>query len=215
MVCSTQEQISKVTLNPSEPLIIIDADEVIVHFAKPFSIYLKERGLILKLNGYTLKNAILDLELKTPIDPRKANSLIIDFIKFNTACQPATPFSVKTLDRLSTIAQIIILSNVPRYAHAERIKNFKYLGLNYQFLSNVGPKGPAVKLISEKVNTRVIFIDDNNLQIESAKAFVPAAFRLHFTGCELVRPHLVKTEAATHMPKSWKEVLSICQTILS
>ena len=55
---------------------------------------------------------------------------------------------------------------------------------------------------------------DNLIQIESAEEFVPKIYRFHFTGCELVQRLLPKSLAATHNPKSWKEVEYLCKKLL-
>ena len=43
MIEKTYKQIKDLDIKSNLPLVIVDADEVIVHFAKPFILYLKER----------------------------------------------------------------------------------------------------------------------------------------------------------------------------
>ena len=43
MTQNTKKQISDLNIDPNLPLMIFDADEVLVHFAEPFSNYLKKQ----------------------------------------------------------------------------------------------------------------------------------------------------------------------------
>ena len=214
MIEKTYKQIKDLDIKLNLPLIIIDADEVIVHFAKPFTLYLKERGWALKLNGYTLNNAIKNIKTTKILENRKSQKLVIDFIRKETHRQPITKGAFEALHNVSKFSQIIILTNVPGYAYEDRLKNFKDLNISYPIIINQGPKGPALKQLCKGMQKPIIFIDDNLSQIESAKKFVPNIYRFHFSGCDLVRKFLPKSLAATHNPKSWQEIEILCNRFL-
>ena len=58
MTPNTKKQISNLNIDPNLPLMIFDADEVLVHFAEPFATYIKKHNHRLHLTGYRLDNAI-------------------------------------------------------------------------------------------------------------------------------------------------------------
>ena len=58
MTPNTKKQISNIKIDPNLPVMIFDADEVLVHFAEPFAKYLKKHDHRLHLTGYRLDNAI-------------------------------------------------------------------------------------------------------------------------------------------------------------
>ncbi len=214
MVPSTEQQIAKLTIEKSKPLIIVDADEVLLYFARPFSQFLKAKGWELNLTGYRLDNAIIHTNEKHFADKNKTQQLVKQFITEETYRQPATKGAATTLRTYAEKAQIIILSNVPKYAHEHREKNLFNVNMNYPLISNKGPKGPALKEISLKSSSKIIFIDDSPFQINSAAEYVPDIFRFHFTACDLVRKTLPHTKSATHNPKSWKEVSKLIKELL-
>ena len=214
MIPPVHEQIENINIFPDQPLVLIDADEVLVHFAVPFRNYLRQRGFGLELNGYTLHDVILDRESNLFVDPQTARDLVVSFIKEETHRQPATEGAVESVHDISKSAQIIIISNVPRYAHEARLKNFQELNLPFPFVSNEGQKGPALKQICDQVKKPAVFIDDNASQIASAKKFVPDLYRFYFSGCDLVRTQMPITDAYTHNPKSWKELVHLCKELL-
>ena len=49
-----QKQISKATLLKNKPLLITDADEVLLNFVKCFEIYLEKKGFWYDLTSYSL-----------------------------------------------------------------------------------------------------------------------------------------------------------------
>ena len=214
MIEKTYKQIKDLDIKLNLPLVIVDADEVIVHFAKPFTLYLKERGWALELNGYTLSNSIKNIKTNKILENRKSQKLVIDFIQKETHRQPITEGALKTLNNISKFSQIIVLTNVPGYAYEKRLKNFKDLNISFPIIMNQGPKGLALKQLCKGIQKPIIFIDDNLSQIESAKKFVPSIYRFHFTGCDLVRKFLPKSLAATHNPKSWQEIEILCNRFL-
>ena len=214
MIEKTYQQIKKLNIKSNIPLVIVDADEVIVHFAKPFVLFLKKRGFLLELNGYTLSDSIKNIETNKIIKNTKSQKLVIDFIKKETKKQPLTKGALQSLNIISNFAQVIILTNVPQYAYEDRILNFKNYNISFPVIINEGPKGPALLELCKTLKKPAIFIDDNLSQIESAEKFVPKIYRFHFTGCELVQRLLPKSLAATHNPKSWKEVEYLCKKLL-
>ena len=81
MIKKTYKQIKDLDIKLNLPLVIVDADEVIVHFEKPIILYLKERGWALELNGYTLSNSIKNIKTNKILENRKSQKLVIDFIQ--------------------------------------------------------------------------------------------------------------------------------------
>ena len=117
MTPNTKKQISNIKLNPNLPVMIFDADEVLVHFAEPFAIYLKKHDHRLHLTGYRLDNAIRKANTNEVASPDTAKDLVWGFINEETKIQPAAKGAPQALNKLKEYAQIIILSNVPYSVH--------------------------------------------------------------------------------------------------
>ena len=214
MKTRTKRQIDRLIIDREKPLFISDADEVILYFAKHFKSFLESKGWALNLSGYRLDKAITHRTDGYHPDKSVAQSLVEKFIRQETINQKLTKNSKETLERISKIASVIILTNVPEYAYEDRLINFKDLNISFPIIINQGPKGPALNLLSQGFKKPIIFIDDNLSQIESAKKYVPNIYRFHFSGCDLVRKFLPKSLAATHNPKSWQEIEILCNRIL-
>ena len=208
MTPNTKKQISGLNIDPTLPLMIFDADEVLVHFAEPFSNYLKQHNHRLHLTGYRLDNAIKKSETNDVADPETAKDLVWGFINEETKNQPAAKGAPEALKKLQEYAQIIILSNVPHSVHDDRVLNLKSIGMDYPLISNEGMKGPAVKEILKDHKAESFFIDDNPYQVESVYKDNQDTVCVHFSVCDLVKPYMPKAVGASIEPTSWDDLVS-------
>ena len=208
MTPNTKKQISGLNIDPILPIMIFDADEVLVHFAEPFSNYLKKHNHRLHLTGYRLDNAIKKSETDDVADPDTAKDLVWGFINEETKNQPAAKGAPEALKKLQEYAQIIILSNVPHSVHDDRVHNLKEIGMDYPLISNEGMKGPAVKEILKDHKAESFFIDDNPYQVESVYNDNQDTVCVHFSVCDLVKPYMPKAVGASIEPTSWDDLVS-------
>ena len=208
MTPNTKKQISNLNIDPNLPLMIFDADEVLVHFAEPFATYIKKHNHRLHLTGYRLDNAIKKADTDEVADPDTAKDLVWGFINEETKSQPAAKGAPQALKKLQGYAQIIILSNVPHSVHDDRVANLKSLNMDYPLISNEGMKGPAVKEILRNHKAQSFFIDDNPYQVESVYNDNQQTVCVHFSVCDLVKPYMPKAVGASIEPTSWEDLVT-------
>ena len=208
MTPNTKTQISNLNIDPNLPLMIFDADEVLVHFAEPFATYIKKHNHRLHLTGYRLDNAIKKADTDEVTDPDTAKDLVWGFINEETKSQPAAKGAPQALMKLQAYAQIIILSNVPHSVHDDRVANLKSLNMDYPLISNEGMKGPAVKEILKNHKAQSFFIDDNPYQVESVYNDNQQTVCVHFSVCDLVKPYMPKAVGASIEPTSWEDLVA-------
>ena len=208
MTPNTKKQISNLNIDPNLPLMIFDADEVLVHFAEPFATYIKKHNHRLHLTGYRLDNAIKKADTDEVADTDTAKDLVWGFINEETKSQPAAKGAPQALKKLQAYAQIIILSNVPHSVHDDRVANLKSLNMDYPLISNEGMKGPAVKEILRNHKAQSFFIDDNPYQVESVYNDNQQTVCVHFSVCDLVKPYMPKAVGASIEPTSWEDLVA-------
>ena len=208
MTPNTKTQIANLNIDPNLPLMIFDADEVLVHFAEPFATYIKKHNHRLHLTGYRLDNAIKKADTDEVADPDTAKDLVWGFINEETKSQPAAKGAPQALMKLQAYAQIIILSNVPHSVHDDRVANLKSLNMDYPLISNEGMKGPAVKEILRNHKAQSFFIDDNPYQVESVYNDNQQTVCVHFSVCDLVKPYMPKAVGASIEPTSWEDLVA-------
>ncbi|MHA1127828.1 MAG: HAD family hydrolase [Alphaproteobacteria bacterium] len=208
----TKHQISALNLQRDKPLLIVDADEVLVHFAQPFTAYLAKREWELRLTEYRLEYAIRRAD-GSVADEGETHRLVHGFIDAETHRQPEIPGASSALREISLGAQIVVLSNVPQRRHADRIANLVGHGMEYPLVVNSGPKGAALRAITNGIIAPVAFVDDSPAQIESAAKDAPQVHRIHFAGCSIIQSVLPKVKDANATPDDWSGVASVVDTL--
>ena len=164
-----------VALDPARPLAIIDVDEVLALFVQGFRAWLAPRGVSLRMETFALFGNMH--EGGAVVDKVRSKALLDGF--FAEGCgeiEPA-PGAIDGLAALSDFAQVVILTNAPEAARAHRVAWMARHGLAYPLILNEGPKGPAVAVLSSRVQARSMFVDDILSNLDSVAEAAPSVER--------------------------------------
>ncbi len=167
-------------LDAGRPLLIVDADEVLLQFALCFENFLESRGLYLDLKSYALFGNIRRKSDAEPVPMENVARLIDAFFLERTEDIPPVPGARDALSVLSDRTQIVVLSNIPEARRQARRRGLARLGMDYPVLANVGTKGEAVATLAGLIDAPVVFIDDVPQNIASVARLVDHVHRLHF-----------------------------------
>ena len=201
-------QLEALTLERDRPLLVVDVDEVLVGLAGHLGEYAAAQGYALKLTGYKLDGALKRGDGETASDD-EFRTLFRGFFETETIRQRVYADAPDVLARLSRLAQIVVLTNVPPHARECRIANLSGHSIDYPLVVNHGPKGAALAWMAGRVAAPIVFIDDSPTQIASAAELVPRVRRIHFVGDEELRAMIDPLDQADHAPASWLEIESL------
>lgn len=208
-------QLRAVPIRAGAPLIAVDADEVLVYLADHLVRFLDGIGYRMHLTHYQLEGSIFAKGSQEP-EPFDACLELIDrFFEAETLNQRPVPGAAEALGRLSALAQVMILTNVPAHASAARRQNLAALGMSYPMVVNAGGKGRALRWLAARCRAPVVFIDDSPKQHESAARRAPEVVRVHFVGASHVRRILTESPAAQHRVEDWAECEAAVRRVLS
>jgi hypothetical protein len=168
-------------LNPSRPLIIADADEVILRFVDGFDRFLRERGMYLDLTSYRLHGNVKYLSDQVAVLDVEVTALLDEF-RQDLDCLQAVDGACQALTRLSLVADVVVLSNITEAQAPARRRNLQSLSLDFPVIANSGPKGPAVKALAARTSAAAFFIDDLPQHLASAAELAPKVFTIHLVG---------------------------------
>ncbi|QDL90340.1 hypothetical protein FDP22_00115 [Paroceanicella profunda] len=202
-------EIRDLRLDADRPLLIVDADEVLIHFAEHLTRWLAAQGWVLRLTEYRLDGAIRHAQTGQAPGAFQLRELLDGFIDSETRQQLAVTGAAEALAALSREMQVVVLTNVPARARADRVANLAGLGMDYPLLANAGPKGPALAALARRMSAPVAFVDDSPLQIESAARLAASVRRIHFSGSEMLRTILPPVPQAHHAALSWEEIATL------
>jgi FMN phosphatase YigB (HAD superfamily) len=188
---------------PGRPLIVVDADEVLLRFVDGFDRFLHERALFLDLVSFRLhgnvkrlddRSALLDVEVTALLDEFRSG---LDWLEPVEAAQ-------EVLGRLSARAGVVVLTNITPAQAEPRARNLARLGLAFPIVANSGLKGPALKQLANRAAARTFFIDDIPHHLASAAEHAPDVLRIHLIGDARLKPLLAPCEQAHLYAEDWR-----------
>ena len=197
-------QIETLKLNPNRPLIISDADEVLLQFMRQFEIYLDRNDMWIDLSSFRLQGNIKYKGSDEAVDMTNRN-IINDFFAAETLNFSPVEGAAEALNALSKEAQIIILTNLPLAQKSERQINLSKHGMDYPVIVGSGLKGPAVKSLGEKINAPLFFLDDIPQNINSVAEYVPTSGRIHMIADPRLSKLIGAAEGASARIDQWQE----------
>jgi hypothetical protein len=199
------------TIVPGRPLIVTDADGVLLQFTGCFARWLEERDLILDLKRYRLEGGVrrrddnsllLDVETMALVEEYRDE---LDWLE-------AVEGAVEALAELSAVATIVVLSNVNRHQAAARLRNFAKLGIAYPLIANdsgagyLADKGAAVKALAAHARAPTFFIDDIPSNLADVAKSAPHVTLVHVVESEPLRQILGTGFPAHCHARDWSEV---------
>lgn len=207
-------EIDALAIERGRPLLVVDADEVLVEFAAHLRRFAAAAGIEMRLERYELEGTFFEADGGRQLGFAEAIGLIERFFETETLAQRAVPGAAEALARLSARAQVVVLTNVPRQARAMRMENLAALGMAYPVVANTGGKGRALARLAARADAPAAFVDDSPSQIASAAAEAPGVARVHFAGAAYVARVIPHCAEADRRVASWAEAEAVLERLL-
>lgn len=210
---SVRNQINAIDLDPKRPLIICDADEVLFQFVKSLDVWLRTRDHYLDLQSFAITGNIKHLETREPWPADGIKALLNEFFAEGTRDETPVPGAADALEALSSMAQIVVLTNISADYRQARGNALKKHRMPYPVIANEGKKGAAAAALAERAGTPVIFLDDLPPNIASVRQGVPDAHIIHFIGDPRLAAMIGQAPDADHRIDDWGEVRRVLEVI--
>lgn len=195
-------QLVELDIDPSRPLVISDADEVLLQFMARLEHYLETQGLWIDLANFAIRGNIKSIATNEPVE---VPSLIDDFFASQTLHIDVAPGASKAINLLSEQAQVIILTNLPASEKQGRIDNLNGHGIDFPVVIGSGPKGPAVAWLAQNMQAPVFFLDDIPHNIDSVADHAPDVHRIHFIADPRLAKLIGPAKGASQRIDVWEE----------
>jgi len=194
------------TADRARPLIICDADEVLLQFFVTLEKYLEERGYYVRLDSFALNGNIRSLAGDTVASPDVIGGLMQQFFKTAIHTSPTVKGAAPALQRLSQSAEICVLTNLPGAQADARQKSLCDAGICYPVICNTGHKGLAVKALSDAWTRPISFIDDLPPNHDSVAKAAPDVHRIHYVADSRLSRLIEKPASAHARLHDWLEI---------
>ena len=201
-------------LHSGRPLLIVDADEVLLRFVEGFDRFLGEQGLFLDLATYRLHGNVKRQDDRTPILDIEVTALLDEFRR-DLDSLDMVEGARASLEALSRQLDIVVLTNIAPVQAAPRLRNLASFKLDLPLVANSGPKGEAVKALASRAGRPSFFVDDIPQHLESSARHAPDVTRIHLIGDDRLKPLLPAAEHAHFRADGWKDAEAFISSKLS
>jgi hypothetical protein len=200
----TARQIAELAADP-RPLLVLDVDDVVLEFIRPFPQFLVAQGYQLRLDNFRLHGNVIDVATGEPAENLRVSELIDAFFAVQSEWQTMTDGAAEALASFRNDAEIVLLTAMPHRHRAARQAHLKALGLPYPLLTTERPKGPAILSLRGTAGRPVAFVDDMPHNLSSVKQAVADAHLFHLMADNSLREMIPQPEPGVHIVQDWRE----------
>ena len=200
----TARQIEELA-HDDRPLLVLDVDDVVLEFVRPFPHFLRTRGFGLTLASFRLTGNISETATGRLIEQPEVTELLGEFFDTQAEWQSITEGATDALKMLGKGAEIVMLTAMPHKHRAVRRAHLDALGLNYPLLTTEMAKGPAIAKLRGLKARPVAFVDDQPSNLISARNSVADAHLFHLMADNSLRAFLPPTPPDIFSVEDWRE----------
>ncbi len=203
----TARQISELT-DHQRPLLVVDVDEVILEFVRPFMRFLAERGYFLRTDSFRLNGNVVLKDSGKAVDDETVEQLIEGLFAEQENWQTAVDGAAEALNSLNQHAAIVLLTAMPHRHREKRRRLLDELRIPYPLLTTESAKGPALSVIRGDPSRPVAFVDDIPHNLASVKECVPDASLFHLMSFRPFKSVMPKLPDGISDSENWAEAKS-------
>lgn len=200
----TARQIAELSMD-GRPLLVLDVDDVLLEFVRPFPLYLETRGFELKFASFRLTGNIAERASGRIPEQSEVSTLIDAFFQAQAEWQTVIDGAAEAIAGLSSGAEIVLLTAMPHRHRAARRAHLDALGLPYPLLTTEMAKGPAIAALRGSGQRPVAFVDDQPLNLVSAQESVADAHLFHLMADNSLRTLLPPPPVGITIVDTWHD----------
>lgn len=209
----TERQIAELS-HDTRPLLVLDVDDVVLHFVRPFPRFLEARGYDLKLGTFKLLGNISERATGRLADRDEIEALVDEFFHAQADWQTITDGAAEVLADFAPRTEIVMLTAMPHRYRAARRAHMDALGLPFPLLTTEMAKGPAIQKLRGETKRPVAFVDDQPTNLESAREWVPDVHLFHLMAETKLRELMPEPPEGTHVVDDWPQARPLLEAAL-
>ena len=200
----TARQIAELAQD-DRPLLVLDVDDVLLHFVRPFPRYLEGLGYRLTFDSFRLTGNIHHMQTGAAAEQALVTELLDAFFVAQSDWQTLTDGAAETLSGFTRDVEIVLLTAMPHRHRDARRLHLDRLGLTYPLVTTEMAKGPAIRSLRGAKDRPVAFVDDQPRNLVSAKESVPDTHLFHLMAENALRDLLPPPPEGIVVVQDWHE----------
>jgi hypothetical protein len=214
LIAEVAVQLGAIELDPARPLVVTDADEVLVRFGVGMEEFLVAQGLYYDWTAFHFEGTIRKTSDNQAISNHAVAEVREKFLEECIFDLPEVPGAAAALAHIAAHAQIVVLTNIPHSARKARLVGLRRLGIDHPVVTNIGKKGHAVRDLATRVNAVTIFIDDLPEHHESVALHAPDVHRIQFIEDPRLENLVGTARHSHHRTENWSDAEQTIRGIL-
>ena len=211
---ATLKAVAALELSRDDPLILCDADEVILHFLDPVDNWFVEQGFERDRETARITGSLKEASTGRVLDQSEVTAALHHFFEFGMNTQPAVEGALEGLGHLSDHAQVVILTKLPSRFQQTRIDHLAGLGFDYPVIASDAPKGVLAKQLSVKAGRPTLFIDDLPPNHMSVAEHLPESYRIQFVADRTINKIMPTLDVTHYRAQSWADICDEARRVL-
>lgn len=204
----TERQIEELS-HDTRPLLVLDVDDVVLDFVKPFPRYLQNSGYEMNLRSFRLNGNIRHRDSGRVAEQSEVAHLIDEFFRAQAEWQTVTRGAGEAIAHFAGKAEIVMLTAMPHKWRAIRRAHLDSLGLGHPLLTTEMAKGPALARLRGTSGRPVAFVDDQPANHASAREWVAEAHLFHLMADTALRDLLPALPEGVTVVDDWDEAIPL------
>ncbi len=196
------------------PLLVLDVDDVVLEFIRPFPNFLEKRGLQLTLKSFHLTGNVAETATGRLVEQAEVTALLDEFFDAQAEWQSVTIGAADALAEIDRHAEIVLLTAMFHRHRAARRAHLDALGLAYPLLTTEMAKGPAVAKLRGATRRPIAFVDDQPANLLSTRQSVADAHLFHLMADNSLRDFLPPIPDDITVVEDWDDALPKIVTAL-
>lgn len=200
----TVEQI-RALARDDRPLLVLDVDEVVLEFVRPFMRFLEGQQLRLRTDSFNIHGNVVDHATGVALERERVSLLIDGFFDAQADWQQPVEGVVDVLHALRPEAEIVMLTAMPHRHRTRRRALLDRLGLDFPLVTTEAAKGPAILMLRGDKPRPVAFVDDIPHNLASVRASIADASLFHLMAYAELASLLPELPADVFVTTGWPD----------
>ncbi|GGD88242.1 hypothetical protein GCM10011390_03760 [Aureimonas endophytica] len=195
-------------------LLLLDIDEVVLHFIDPFCALIAEYGARLSVDSFRLTGNVRSIATGTAVSGHELDKVTQRLYREQETRQPPVEGVQAALGELAPLTDIVFLTAMTPDHYPARRRLLDACGLPYPMIATTRSKGAVAAELMQRRTGRLVFVDDLPPNLLSVARSVPKASLVHLMANEIFRPHLPPMPAGTQAATGWPDAAAKIRRLL-
>lgn len=194
---------------------VLDVDEVVLHFIAPFQELLAERGARLHFDSFRLTGNIRSISTGAALTGHELDQATRQLYREQERRQDPVDGAVTAVRALREEADVVFLTAMDPDFYPERRRLLDRHGFDAPMIATERSKGAFVAEFRARWPGPIVFADDIPPNLEGVRRSVPDVHLLHMMANPDFRPHLPPLPRDAASAADWREAEALIRRWIS